>query len=104
MNKERAAGRGLLPSAAMWAALVALLSLIPIWLLRPRPVAIEIGWDIPPFELVDQAGQPFGSGDLAGRPYVINFFFTNCPTICPPLMLTRLHTVTQNPRHAKSPD
>ena len=80
------AGRRPLSSAAKWAALVALLSLIPIWLLRPRPAPIELGWEIPSFELIDQAGRPFGSGELTGHPYVINFFFTNCPTICPPLM------------------
>jgi len=70
----------------LWAGLAALLVLIPLWVFRPRPVPVEVGWDIPPFELTDQSGRRFGSGELAGSPYVINFFFTNCPTICPTLM------------------
>lgn len=38
---------------------------------------------LPAFELTDAAGQPFGSRQLAGRPWVANFIFTRCPTICP---------------------
>lgn len=38
---------------------------------------------VDPFELTDHRGQPFGSEDLAGAPYVVSFFFTSCPTICP---------------------
>jgi len=80
-------GRGISVSrAALGAALVALAALIPIWILRPHPAPIEVGWQIPRFELTDHTGGSLGSTDLAGAPYVINFFFTNCPTICPTLM------------------
>jgi protein SCO1/2 len=38
---------------------------------------------IPEFNFTDQNGQPFGSADLSNKIYVANFFFTNCPSICP---------------------
>ena len=39
------------------------------------------------FELTDQAGKPFSSAALAGRPYAIFFGFTHCPDICPTTLL-----------------
>jgi protein SCO1/2 len=48
------------------------------------------GGDAPPhilrvgeFELVDHRAQPFGSRDLAGHVWVVNFIFTTCTDICP---------------------
>lgn len=41
---------------------------------------------VPPFELVDQRGAPFGSAQLNGKVWVATFFFTSCPSICPRLM------------------
>jgi protein SCO1/2 len=38
---------------------------------------------VPPFELTDQEGRPFGSRDLAGRVWVASFVFTRCETVCP---------------------
>ncbi len=38
---------------------------------------------VPAFTLTDQHGQPFGSESLRGKPWVANFIFTRCPTICP---------------------
>ena len=35
------------------------------------------------WKYVDQANRPFGSADLRGKVYVVDFFFTSCPTICP---------------------
>lgn len=37
---------------------------------------------IPPFQLVNQEGEEFDSSTLAGRPYVVSFFFAECPSIC----------------------
>ena len=36
-----------------------------------------------PFTLVDSDGKPFGSANLAGKPYAIFFGFTHCPDVCP---------------------
>jgi protein SCO1/2 len=43
---------------------------------------------VPEFELVDQAGKPFGTKELAGAPYLVAFMFTRCPSICPRVSAT----------------
>lgn len=35
------------------------------------------------FSLTDQSGARFGSGELKGTPWILAFFFTRCPTVCP---------------------
>ncbi len=52
---------------------------------RHLPEAPPIG-RVPAFTLTSQDGRPYGSADLAGRPYVASFFFTTCTTVCPRLM------------------
>ena len=43
----------------------------------------------PTFTLVDQAGEPFGSDQLLGRVWVVDFIFTRCAGQCP-MMSARL--------------
>ena len=38
--------------------------------------------NVPRFQLVDQTGAKFDSGDVMGRPMAVSFFFAECPTIC----------------------
>lgn len=38
---------------------------------------------VPAFELVNQDGKIITNEDMLGQVYVVEFFFTNCPTICP---------------------
>ena len=38
------------------------------------------------FSLLNTQGEAFTEADLDGEVWVVNFFFTRCPTICPPLM------------------
>ena len=38
------------------------------------------------FSLQNAQGEAFTEADLDGEVWVVNFFFTRCPTICPPLM------------------
>ncbi|MFL5347456.1 MAG: SCO family protein [Hyalangium sp.] len=38
---------------------------------------------LPDFTYTRQDGTPFGSAQLRGHPYVANFIFTRCPTVCP---------------------
>lgn len=38
---------------------------------------------VPPFQLVNQNGQPYGSAQLAGKIWIADFIFTSCPGPCP---------------------
>tara|TARA_Y100000994_G_C15651569_1_gene425588 strand:+ start:210 stop:926 length:717 start_codon:yes stop_codon:yes gene_type:complete len=38
---------------------------------------------VPSFQLLNQDGESFSNLDLMGYNYIVNFFFTSCPTICP---------------------
>ncbi len=38
---------------------------------------------VPDFQLTNQAGRPFGSGQLRGKIWIAAFIFTSCPGPCP---------------------
>jgi protein SCO1 len=40
---------------------------------------------VPSFALIDQTGKQVTDRDLAGKPWVANFVFTRCPSVCPML-------------------
>lgn len=67
----------------LWVALACAVCCIAIavGLLRSKP--LERYGALPSFTFTRQDGQPFGREQLAGRPWVANFIFTRCPTICP---------------------
>lgn len=47
---------------------------------------IKIGEErkkVPAFEFVDQHGDTISNQDYLGKVYVVEFFFSTCPTICP---------------------
>ncbi|MEN1785381.1 MAG: SCO family protein [Bacteroidota bacterium] len=44
---------------------------------------------IPNFSFTNQEGKPITNQDFLGKVYVVDFFFTTCPTICP-LMTSNL--------------
>lgn len=54
--------------------------------------ALPVLGQIPEFQLTAQDGQPFDSRTLAGKIWVVDFFFTTCPGPCP-LMNERLHQI-----------
>ncbi len=47
---------------------------------RPAPPVL---FAAPEFELTDQTGNPFGSADLQGHVWIVNFIFTRCTATCP---------------------
>jgi protein SCO1/2 len=42
-----------------------------------------VGAPAPSFEHSDARGGRIGTADLAGKPYVVTFLFTDCPDVCP---------------------
>ncbi|QJP33669.1 SCO family protein [Nonlabens sp. Ci31] len=42
---------------------------------------------VPDFQFVNQKGDTITNKDLLGKVYVIDFFFTTCPTICTPMSM-----------------
>lgn len=54
---------------------------IEVTALRQRTVS-SYG-TVPPFQLVNQNGQPFGSSQLAGKIWIADFVYTSCPGPCP---------------------
>ncbi|AOW20846.1 SCO family protein [Urechidicola croceus] len=38
---------------------------------------------VPPFEFINQNGKTVNNETFKGKVYVVEFFFTTCPTICP---------------------
>jgi len=49
---------------------------------------------VPDFEFMDQHGKMISNKDYEGKVYVVEFFFTTCPTICP--MMNRNMVKLQN--------
>ncbi len=45
---------------------------------------------VPHFNLLNQNSQSISNIDLLGSNYIVNFFFTSCPTICPTTTLNLL--------------
>ncbi|MFD1314253.1 SCO family protein [Namhaeicola litoreus] len=39
--------------------------------------------EVPPFSFTNQNGETISNEDFEGKVYVVEFFFTSCPTICP---------------------
>ena len=50
---------------------------------------------VPSFAMTDSHGQPFKSDQLAGKVWVVDFIYTNCPGPCP-RMTSQMHRVEQN--------
>ncbi|MEX0655641.1 MAG: SCO family protein [Phycisphaeraceae bacterium] len=49
----------------------------------PEREPVPVLYDLPAFELTNQAGQAVGLDDLQGKVWIANFIFTRCPSICP---------------------
>jgi cytochrome oxidase Cu insertion factor (SCO1/SenC/PrrC family) len=74
--------------------------------------AVESYGRVPAFQLVNQDSQPFGSKELSGKIWIVDFVFTICPGPCPmistrmselqkPLEKTDVHlvSVSVDPEH-----
>jgi protein SCO1/2 len=54
--------------------------------------------DVPSFELNNQENQLLTDKDMLGKVYLVEFFFTNCPTICP-VMKSNLREIENSINH-----
>jgi protein SCO1 len=71
---------------AFWIGLGALafgLLAVGFTLFASRPEPLPRLGTLPEFSFTRQDGSPWGLAQLRGRPFVANFIFTRCPTICP---------------------
>lgn len=59
------------------------LTALSIGLLRTRSEPLPRLGTLPEYTFTRQDGSAFGSAQLRGHPYVANFIFTRCPTVCP---------------------
>lgn len=50
---------------------------------QAKDSAAPVLGQVPAFALTDSKGHPFGSSELAGKPYLATFIFTRCPSVCP---------------------
>ncbi len=84
MNFSRA-----LPWLVTTAALGALAGGLTARMLAQKPIALQSGtWlpqprALPPLQLTDFNGRPFGNGALLGHPSLLFFGYTSCPDVCP---------------------
>ncbi len=83
-----------------WALLILLILSFPIGrsLSRPLPTPPKLRMPITAFELTNQRGEKFGSRDLAGKVYAVDFIYTSCGGPCPRLTKTmeRIQKRTKN--------
>jgi len=57
-----------------------------------RAGSLPVYYDVPEFQLTAQDGQAFDSKVLAGKIWVADFIYTNCPGPCP-RMTSQMHEV-----------
>lgn len=50
---------------------------------KPKPN--DYDWKVAAFEATDQDGQPFNTEQMKGKVWLVNFAFTSCNTVCPPM-------------------
>ncbi len=90
--------------ALAWKAtliLIPLLTAVGLFFLRQAQVARLAGNTlpkdgiVPPFQLVDQNGQSYGSQQLQGKIWIADFIYTTCPGPCP--MISSRMSETQKP-------
>ncbi|MET3574851.1 SCO family protein [Bhargavaea ullalensis] len=46
----------------------------------------DFNWKVQPFEFTDQHGEKVSLDDLKGHVWLAQFVFTNCDSVCPPMM------------------
>jgi len=82
-------GRKFDKSTLIWVVLgviiiaIAVVNLWSIFGTKPEVSTEAVTISVPDFSLTNQQGEPLGLSDMAGKIWIADFIFTNCPTICP---------------------
>lgn len=82
-------GRKFDKSTLIWVVLgviiiaIAAVNLWSVFGTKPEVVTEAVTISVPDFSLTNQQGEPLGLADMAGKIWIADFIFTNCPTICP---------------------
>ena len=83
------ARRKLDKSTLIWAVLggiiiaIAAVNLWSVFGTKPEVRTETVAVNVPDFSLTNQKGESLGLSDMAGKIWIADFIFTNCPTICP---------------------
>lgn len=67
----------------------------------PADAGPSILYDAPNFILVNQDGNHFGNADLRGQPWVADFIYTTCGSICPMMSMHMQSLQSQLPPQVK---
>jgi protein SCO1/2 len=78
----------LVMSKSFWLIFCSFFFVYPVYrsINRVLPPDLPVIFTLPEFKLIDENGKFFGSENLKGIPYLVNFHFTSCPTVCPEIM------------------
>ncbi len=73
------------------------LAVLSLGLLRAQSASLPRLGTLPEFTFTREDGSAWGLAQLRGRPFVANFIFTRCPTICPAFTrrMARIQAETQ---------
>ncbi len=83
------AGRKFDKSTLIWVGLgviiiaIAVVNLWSVFGTKPEVLIEAVAINVPDFSLTNQQGESLGLSDMAGKIWIADFIFTNCPTICP---------------------
>ena len=83
------AGRKFDKSTLIWVVLgviiiaIAVVNLWSVFGTKPEVLIEAVAINVPDFSLTNQQGESLGLSDMAGKIWIADFIFTNCPTICP---------------------
>jgi protein SCO1/2 len=83
------AGRKFDKSTLIWVVLgviiiaIAAVNLWSVFGTKPEVLTEAVAINVPDFSLTNQQGESLGLSDMAGKIWIADFIFTNCPTICP---------------------
>jgi protein SCO1/2 len=82
----------------LWAALVlAMATVIAFKIFEPRRLELPVLYQGATFALLDQNAAAFSNANLRGKPYICDFVFTTCGSVCPMMSAKMLEIQKQTP-------